>query len=119
MKNYRELNVWKKGIDLVKVTYQLSKKFPVEEKYGLIAQMTKAAVSIPANIAEGSSRNSDKDNARFLQIALGSAFELQTYFIIGKELDWLTFEEVVAAEKLLKEEIKMIQSFLKKLLASS
>jgi four helix bundle protein len=87
MKNYKELNVWKKGVDLVKITYQLSKQFPSEEKFGLVSQMTRAAVSIPANIAEGSSRNSDKDYSRFLQIALGSAFELQTYFIIAKEMN--------------------------------
>ena len=119
MKNYRELNVWKKGIEVVKITYQVSKRFPAEEKYGIVSQMTRAAVSIPANIAEGSSRNSDKDYARFLQIALGSAFELQTYFVIGKEMGWLTANEIEVADKLLEEEIKMIQAFLKKLLANS
>jgi four helix bundle protein len=115
MKNYKELHVWKKGIELVKITYQLSKKFPSEEKFGLVSQMTRAAVSIPANIAEGSSRNSDKDYARFLQIALGSAFELQTYFVIGKEMGWLSELEIKEAEKILEEEIKMIHAFIKQL----
>ena len=77
--------------------------------------MTRAAVSIPANIAEGSSRNSDKDYARFLQIALGSAFELQTYFVIVKEMTWLSPTEMEAAEKLLEEEIKMTHTFLRQL----
>ena len=101
MKNYKELNVWKKGIELVKCTYQLAKIFPNEEKFGMISQMTRAAVSIPANIAEGSSRNSDKDYARFLQIALGSAFELQTYFILCKELDWVKEKEIDESESCL------------------
>ncbi|WP_395092582.1 four helix bundle protein [Vaginella massiliensis] len=61
---------------------------PKAEKYGMISQMTRAVLSIPANIAEGSSRHSDKDYARFLQIALGSAFELQTYFVLIRELEW-------------------------------
>ncbi len=61
MKNYKELIIWKKGIELVKSVYALSKQFPPEEKFGIISQLTRATVSIPANIAEGSSRNSDKD----------------------------------------------------------
>ncbi len=117
MKNYKELNVWKKGIELVKETYRVSRLFPAEEKFGMVSQMTRASVSVPANIAEGSSRTSDKDYARFLQIALGSAFELQTYFIIGKELEWITENECQRSEALVEEEIKMIQAFLKKLLA--
>lgn len=118
MKNYKELHVWEKGIDLVKVTYQLSKQFPSDEKFGLISQMTRAAVSIPANIAEGNSRNSDKDNARFLQVALGSAFELQTYFVIGREMSW-GIDLLDDADKLVEEEIKMIHAFIKKLSAKS
>lgn len=112
MKNYQELKTWQKGVEIVKQTFELSKKLPKSEKYGLISQMTRASVSIPANIAEGSSRNSDKDYARFLQIALGSAFELQTYLVLIKELDW----KIEGIEKLdleLDEEIKMIHGFLK------
>lgn len=69
MKNYKELIIWQKGVEIVKKVYVLTKQFPNEEKYGIVSQMTRAAVSIPANIAEGSSRNSDKDYARFLQIS--------------------------------------------------
>lgn len=115
MKNYKELNVWKQGIELVKLGFALSKNLPNQEKYGIISQLTRAAVSIPANIAEGSSRNSEKDYARFLQIALGSAFELQTYLVIIKEMKWLKTEEVEAISRLLEQEIKMIHSFLRKL----
>ena len=115
MKNYKELNVWKKGIEIVKTSYQLSKQFPKEEKYAMISQMTRAAVSIPANIAEGSSRNSDKDYARFLQISLGSAFEFQTYLVIAKEMKWAKEGDIAEAENLLEGEIKMIHAFLNKL----
>jgi four helix bundle protein len=119
MKNYRELNIWKKGIGLVKNVYALSKQFPAEEKFGMISQITRAAVSIPANIAEGSGRNSDKDYARFIQIALGSAFEVQTYLIIAKEMNWTVSEKIEATEFLLEEEIKMLHTFIRKLIADS
>ncbi len=112
MKNYQELNVWQNGIEIVKEVFSLSKQLPITEKYGMISQMTRLAVSIPANIAEGSSRNSDKDYARFLQIALGSAFELQTYLVIIKELEWAN-SDLEKLELSLEQEIKMIHSFLK------
>jgi four helix bundle protein len=117
MKNFKELIIWKKGIELVKSVYALSKSFPAEEKFGMISQVTRAAVSIPANIAEGSSRNSEKDYARFVQIALGSAFEVQTYLIIAKEMHWSTEESINTIEALLEEEIKMMHSFIRKLTA--
>ncbi len=116
MKNYKELIIWKKGIGLVKSVYAVSKQFPAEEKFGMISQLTRAAVSIPANIAEGSSRNSDKDYARFLQIALGSAFEVQTYLVIANEMSWAPNETIEAIEMLLEEEIKMLHAFIRKLI---
>lgn len=116
MKNYKELIIWQKGIQLVKSVYVLSKSFPGEEKFGMISQMTRATVSIPANIAEGSSRNSDKDYARFLQIALGSAFEVQTYLVIAKNMRWVSNEKIEAIEILLEEEIKMLHAFIRKLI---
>jgi four helix bundle protein len=112
MKNFKELIIWQKGIQLVKQAYQLTKQFPPEEKFGMVSQMTRAAISIPANIAEGSSRNSDKDYARFLQLALGSAFELQTYLVISKDLNWSKEEDINEVEILLEEEIKMIHKFI-------
>lgn len=112
MKNYKELHIWQKGIEIVKKIYLLTKQFPDTEKFGIISQITRAAVSIPANIAEGSSRNSDKDYARFLQISLGSAFEVQTYLVIVKEMNWTSLEEVNKLEPLLEEEIKMIHRFI-------
>ncbi len=119
MKNFKELNIWRKGIDIVKEVYKLVKLIPAEERFGMVAQMTRAAVSIPANIAEGSSRNSDKDYSRFLQMALGSAFELQTYLVITKDLQWVPEDKVTKLEYNVEELVKMIHSFLKKLKANS
>ena len=115
MKNFKELNIWKRGIELVKSIYTLSRGLPAEEKFGMISQLTRAAVSIPANIAEGSSRNRERDYARFLQIALGSAFEVQIYLVIAKEMSWATNEKLMPIELLLEEEIKMMYSFIRKL----
>lgn len=115
MKNFKELIIWKRGIELVKSIYMLSRSLPAEEKFGMISQLTRAAVSIPANIAEGSSRNSERDYARFLQIALGSAFEVQTYLVIVKEMNWATNEKLAPIELFLEEEIKMMHSFSRKL----
>ena len=117
MKNYKELLIWQKGIEIVKKIYQLIKQFPSEEKYGLTSQVNRAAISIPANIAEGSGRNSDKDYARFLQVALGSAFEVQTYLVIAKEMKLADIKDIEETEILLEEEIKMIHRFIKKLTA--
>ncbi len=112
MKNYKELKIWQQGIEIVKEVFKLTEELPKTEKYGMISQMTRAAVSIVANIAEGSSRNSDKDYSRFLQIALGSAFELQTYFVLIKELEW-TNSDLMKLELSLEQEIKMIHGFIK------
>ena len=122
MKNYKELHIWQKGIEIVKQVYLLTKQFPDTEKFGIVSQITGAAVSIPANIAEGS-RNSDKDYVRFLQLSLGSAFEVQTYLVIAKEMNWASLENISKIELLLEEEIKMIHRFIntlnKNLIANS
>lgn len=112
MKNYKQLIVWQKGIEFAKMSYLLSKQLPQEERFGLCSQINRAAVSIPANIAEGSSRDSDKDYARFLQIALGSAFEVQTYCVLLKDL-YPNIKDIEAFEKLLEEIIKMLHSFIR------
>lgn len=112
MKNYKELHIWQKGIEIVKQVYLLTKQFPDTEKFGIVSQITRAAVSIPANIAEGSSRNSDKDYARFLQLSLGSTFEVQTYLVIAKELNFASNDSINKIEMLLEEEIKMIHRFI-------
>ncbi len=99
MRNFRNLNIWKVGIDLVKQIYNLTRSFPNSELYGLTNQMRRASVSLPSNIAEGASRKSNADFARYLEIALGSAFELETQLILSKELEYLKqedFEKITA-----------------------
>jgi four helix bundle protein len=79
MRNFRNLQVWAEAMEIVKDVYHITEKLPKDEKFGLTSQMRRAAISIPANIAEGSSRRTSVDFARFLDIALGSSFELETY----------------------------------------
>ena len=93
MRNFREYDVWKKGMAFSAGMYILTSDFPDREKYGLISQIRRASVSIPSNIAEGCSRASEKDFARFIEIALGSAFETETLLIIGKEAGFLSKEQ--------------------------
>ena len=106
MRNFKNLIVWQESIDLVKKIYNLSSNLPIEERYGLISQMNRASVSIASNIAEGSSRSSEKEFKRFLEIALGSAFELETQLIVVKDLEignqkliWETHEMIIQIQK--------------------
>ena len=82
MSTYRDLNVWKESMELAKVIYELCKKLPEDERFGLSSQMQRAAVSVPSNIAEGHGRGSDSEFKRFLQIANGSRCELQTQLLL-------------------------------------
>ncbi len=100
MRNFRNLNIWKDSILLVKEVYLFLNDFPKTETYGLVSQMSRAAVSMPSNIAEGSARNSEKDFKRFLEIAIGSAFELGTQIMISVELG---LGNKLKADSILKE----------------
>ncbi len=86
MRNFKELRIWQKGIEIAVKTFQLTDTFPKEDKYGISQQLNRSGVSIPSNIAEGSSRRSEKDYARFIEISLGSSFELETQLIISEKL---------------------------------
>lgn len=92
IRNHKDLEVWKQGIDLVDAVYRMTKTFPPEELYGLVNQMRRAAVSIPSNIAEGAARASKKEFTQFLYIALGSVSELETQTIISKRLGYIDQE---------------------------
>lgn len=84
MKNFKELRIWQKGIEIAVKSYKATETFPEQEKFGITSQITRAGVSIPSNIAEGSSRKSVKDYARFIEISLGSSFELETQLLIAR-----------------------------------
>ena len=87
MHNLKELKIWNKAIDLTVDVYKATASFPSEEKYGLISQSRRSAVSIPSNIAEGAGRNSTKEFSNFLGIANGSSYELQTQLVISNKLE--------------------------------
>jgi four helix bundle protein len=92
MRNFRNLEVWTEAIEFVRMVYQLTSGFPTSEKYALCNQMHRAAISIPSNIAEGCSRSSSNEFARFLEISLGSAFELETQIEIAYRNQYLSTE---------------------------
>ena len=87
MQDFRNLRVWRNAHQVALATYALTRSFPTEEQYGLTAQLRRAAISTAANIAEGSSRRGDKDFARFLQIALASATEVEYLLLLARDLD--------------------------------
>ena len=115
MRNFRKLDIWKNGIEIVKHVYQLSDKLPSEEKFGLRSQITRAAVSIPSNIAEGCSRNSEIEFKRYLEIAIGSLFEVETQLIITRELGFIKSDELTIVFNLIETEAKMINSLIQKI----
>ena len=93
MRNFREYDIWKNAIEIAKEIYLMTEQFPHAEKYGLISQIQRASVSIASNIAEGASRESEKEFSHFLQIALGSVFEVETQIIIALEINYIKPEE--------------------------
>ena len=93
IKNFRDLNVWKKGMEIVEEVYKTTQKFPSYELYGLTTQMRRAAVSIPSNIAEGFARKHNKEYKQFLYVVLGSSAELETQVEMSLRLRFLVQEE--------------------------
>jgi four helix bundle protein len=86
IESYRDLRVWRQAMDLAEATYRLSASFPKNEAYGITAQMRRASVSIPANIAEGYGRNSKGAYSQFLKVAQGSLKELETHVLLAERL---------------------------------
>lgn len=115
MHNFRELDIWKKALGFSKEIYLLTKGFPISELYGLTSQMNRSSVSIPSNIAEGASRDSNKDFNRFLQMAIGSAFELETQIILAFEFDLISKKNADELIKELNEIQRMMNGFRLKL----
>jgi len=115
MKDFKKLLIWQKGMDIVDRVYDAASLLPNDEKYGVRAQITRAAVSIPLNIAEGSAKKSERDYTRFLEMSLGSAFEVETLLIVIERRKWVTEEIVSELKNWISEEQKMLQAFINKL----
>lgn len=105
MHNFKELKVWQEAMGLAKEVYSTTKNFPSEEKFGLTSQINRCSVSIPSNIAEGAGRGTDRDFNQFLNIALGSAFELETQLLLSSEFNYITKEQT----QLLTERVCKVQ----------
>jgi len=114
VKDYKDLKVWQKGIEIVDKIYLITAKFPKEEVYGLVIQMRKAAVSIPSNIAEGFVRHHTKEYKQFLYISLGSCAELDTQIIISHRRKYITNEELEDLTEDINHETRMLVSLINK-----
>ena len=110
-RNFKDYDVWNDGRALVKEVYELTRTFPSFERRGLIDQLQRAAVSIPSNIAEGSAR-SNSDFARFLEISLGSSFEVQTQLILSCDLGYIDEETLNGVEKKVQSISKQLSNLI-------
>jgi four helix bundle protein len=104
MHNFKELVIWKEGMDLAKKIFAQTRNFPPEDKFTLTSQILRSAISIPSNIAEGAGRSSNKEFKHFADIAIGSSYELETQLLLAKDFNYLSSEEF---EKLNDQLIKL------------
>jgi four helix bundle protein len=113
IKNFKDLKIWHKGIELVKLVYQITDSFPASETYGLVSQMRRSAVSIPSNIAEGFMRRHNKEFKHFLYITLGSLAELETQIILSEQLGFMNAAQSKTVQTDINELDKMITALIK------
>lgn len=120
MRDFRELKVWERSHRLTLAVYRATTAFPREELYGLTSQVRRSCAAVPANIAEGCGRDSNADLARFLQMALGSASELQYHLLLARDLSFLNPRdherltgEVIEIKRMLTSFIKNLRAFAK------
>jgi four helix bundle protein len=115
IKSYRDLLVWQKSMDLVVASYEIAKRLPHHENFGLISQIQRAAVSIPANIAEGHGRRHTGDYMHHLSMARGSLLELETHLLIAARLKYLEAKDIESTLQLTDELGRMISGLIRKL----
>lgn len=113
--SHKDLLVWQKGMELVKLIYSITQSFPNDEKFGLTSQIRRSAISIPSNIAEGYGRDFTKNYSHFLKISRGSLTELETQMIIAFEIGYIDKSEFDQVVSLIEEENKMLNSLIKKM----
>lgn len=115
MQDYRKLHVWEKSHQLAVTVYMVTRCFPREELYGLISQLRRAAMSIPANIAEGCGRDGQADTARFFQVAMGSACEVEYYALLAHDLAFLDAKAHQQVAEQVSEVKRMLASLIQKI----
>lgn len=113
MNNYKKLNVWQNSHSLTLKIYEATKSFPKEELFGLTSQMRRASVSIPSNLAEGTARRSQKEFSRFIEIAQGSAFELEYQLLLSSELGYLKSNDFTSTNAQLTHVLKELHNLQK------
>ena len=119
MKDYHDLEVWRRSHELVLDIYRISNLFPDDERFGLIAQLRRSAASIPANLAEGCGRRSDTELARFVEIAHGSASETEYHLLLARDLDYIDNSRHRPVADEISQIKRMLGAFSRKLRAPS
>ena len=119
MQDFTNLKVWQKAHSFTINIYKMTKDFPADEKFGLVSQIRRASISIQSNLAEGCGRNTDKELARFVAIAQGSAFEVRCQLILAKDLGYITDNKFSLFEQKIVEISRMLNSLQQKLIANS
>ena len=116
IKNFRDLKIWQKGIDIVEDVYKITRAFPKEEIYGLTSQMRRCAVSIPSNIAEGFKRYHSKEYKQFLYVTLGSSAELETQLVISQKIRYINERQAEGILEKINHLSRMITVLMRKLI---
>jgi four helix bundle protein len=115
IRNYRDLAVWQRGMEIALAVYQITKQFPDDERFGLTSQLRRAAASVPANIAEGHARSSTKDYLRYISIAVGSLAETATFIELAGRLHYGNLEELRRIYEMTTDERRMLRALQKSL----
>jgi four helix bundle protein len=118
MRDFRELKVWEKAHRLTLQVYRITKNFPSDERFGLTVQLRRAAASVPTNIAEGCGRDSERELARFMSIAAGSASEVEYHLLLACDLNYIQDETYKELNQQVNEVKRMLNSFIQKLTAN-
>jgi four helix bundle protein len=119
MRDFRKYDIWKEGLDLSQAIYLLTGSFPKEELFGLSSQMRRASVSIPSNIAEGASRSTEAAFSHFIEISIGSAFELETQLELSKRVNYISSEKLAELLEPLQVLQRKLNAFRNKLKLST
>jgi four helix bundle protein len=109
IRSHRDLKIWQLGMEIAELVYQLTRNFPDDEKFGLVSQLRRASISVPANIAEGNARGSTKEYLRFLSIAVGSLAEIETFLELATRFHFGDSQLISRLDALITEERRMLR----------